>query len=658
MRWLGACLAGIALLGTLGSAAAVESKRVMLLHSFGRDFKPWSEYARTIRVELGRQSPWPVDITDQPLVTARSSNEDPEIPFVDYLRALYGTQRLDLIISIGAPAAAFVQRHRQQLFNTTPMVFTAVEQRRVQYSALGRDDAVVPVRIDYLAAFQNILQVLPGTRNVAVVVGNSPIEKFWLEEIGKEIRPLADRVSLTWYNDISFEGIVKHAAALPPHSAIFWELMIVDAAGVIHEGDAPLSRLHAAANAPIFSYDESFFNQGIVGGPLLSVREGSSRTAEVAVRILGGERAGDIKTSPIGFAAPQFDWREMQRWGISESRLPRQSTVHFREPSAWERYRALLAMIFLGLLAQTAMIAWLLVERSRRLRAETESQRRSLEVMHLNRAAEAGAMSASFAHDLGQPLVAIALSAQLAGKLLEDEWPPLGKLKAAVNNIRQANDYATQVNRQFGQLLKRRNDHEVEECDINVVIEDAVHILNAQADARHVDLMSLGLPGPLLVRADRIHILQAIFNLATNAMDAMADIPPDARKMRIQTALESKSSVRVTVTDSGPGISPGKITEIFNSFYTTKKHGTGLGLSIARTVVESYGGNIWAENAASGGAMVCFTLPLARPISSIKRVLTYRRAHLAPPRALSANNLQTRPSPAHAATDVQRPAKL
>ena len=95
---------------------------------------------------------------------------------------------------------------------------------------------------------------------------------------------------------MSFDELLKHAAALPPQSAIFWELMIVDAAGVVHEGDAALARLHAVANAPIFSYDESFFGREIVGGPLLSVLDTGRQTAAVAVRILGGEKAGDIKT--------------------------------------------------------------------------------------------------------------------------------------------------------------------------------------------------------------------------------------------------------------------------------------------------------------------------------------------------------------------------
>src|SRR5215204_341233 len=87
------------------AAWAAEPKRVMVLHSFGRDFKPWDEYARTIRSELDRQSPWPLDITDHSLVSGRSSDEDSEAPFVEYLRVLYAKHPLDSIVCIGAPAA-------------------------------------------------------------------------------------------------------------------------------------------------------------------------------------------------------------------------------------------------------------------------------------------------------------------------------------------------------------------------------------------------------------------------------------------------------------------------------------------------------------------------------------------------------------------------
>jgi signal transduction histidine kinase len=367
-------IAGFLIVATVGVATA-QSKRVLMLHSFGPHFKPWKEYSETTRAELQRQSPWPLDIVDQSLVAARFPDEDPEVPFVEYLRTLYAKHPLDLIVSIGAPAAAFVQRHRGHLFTETPMVFTAVERRRVDYSALTDRDAVVAVSINYFAAFENIMRVLPDTKSVMIVVGTSPIEQFWMGEHRKEVKPFESRIAFTWTNHLSFEEILKQAASLPRHSAIFWELMFVDAAGVVHDGDKALTRLHAAANAPIFSYDDSFFGRAIVGGPIHSVLESGRRTAEVAVRILGGERAGDIKTAPVEFAPPKFDWREMQRWGISENRLPPGSVIHFREATIWGQYWKEILAIFAALLLQSAMIGWLLYEHRRRRQSEAAARR-------------------------------------------------------------------------------------------------------------------------------------------------------------------------------------------------------------------------------------------------------------------------------------------
>jgi hypothetical protein len=245
------------------AALAAEPKRVLVLYSFGRDFKPWSEYAKAMRTELNQQSPWPLEIIDMSLVTALSAGEDSEVPFVEYLRALFAKRPLDLIVSIGAPAANFVQRYRPQLFPTTPMALTAVEQRRIQGSSLTENDTVVASAINFPVVIENILDVLPDTKTIAVVIGNSPLERLWLEELPKEFAPFADRLSFIWYDDKSFADILKHAAALPPHSAILWVLMNVDATGVVHDGDTTLPRLHAVANAPIFSHGGSSFGGGL-----------------------------------------------------------------------------------------------------------------------------------------------------------------------------------------------------------------------------------------------------------------------------------------------------------------------------------------------------------------------------------------------------------
>ncbi|MEO8833975.1 MAG: hypothetical protein ABI407_17270 [Bradyrhizobium sp.] len=253
-----------------------EPKRVLLLHSFGRDFAPWSEYARTFREELNRQSSDPIDLYEASLATARFPDEE-EGPFVEYLRALFTKHRLDLVVAIGSPAVGFVQRHRQELFPSTPAVYTGVEQRRVSYAALTTNDAVIAINNDFAAVVENILRVLPETADIIVVIGNSPIERFWAEQLRIAFRPFEKRVTFTWFNELSFEEMLKRAATLPRRSAIFFALLSVDAAGVPHEAGKALDRLYAIADVPIFSESSVFFGRGIVWG-----------TAQFHFRVISG----------------------------------------------------------------------------------------------------------------------------------------------------------------------------------------------------------------------------------------------------------------------------------------------------------------------------------------------------------------------------------
>jgi len=307
-----ACLLVLAAIlpGPASSTPRGEPKRVLMLHSFGRDFRPWSAYALRIKAELVRQSQWPLELQEHILLTARFDNPGPETPFVDYLRSLYADRPPDIVLSIGAPAARFVQKYRAQLFPEAPMVLTAVEQRLVDRTLQTNNDTVISVYNDFSAFFGSILRVLPDTQTIAVIIGASPLENFWLNEAKKEAKPFESRVAFVWYADLSFEEILKRATALPPHTVLFWGLMSVDAAGVTHEGDIALRSLHAVANAPIFSFQEAFFGGDTVGGPMHSIDETSRKTANAAIRILGGEKPGDIKVQPIGFASPKYDWRE------------------------------------------------------------------------------------------------------------------------------------------------------------------------------------------------------------------------------------------------------------------------------------------------------------------------------------------------------------
>lgn len=600
----GAALIAICL--ALPSRAVAESKQILVLHSFGRDFKPWSEYAKAIRLELERQSPWPIDIQEHALVTAKSNDENPEGAFVQYLDALFTKRPPDLIVSIGAPAAAFVQRHRRHLFPEAPMILTVVDQRRVQYSKLGPNDTVVAVAIDYHAAIENILKILPDTNHLAMVVGTSPIERFWREEIERESKSLEGRIKFTWYDTLSFEDILKHAATLPPNSAIFWELMIVDAAGVVHEEGKALTRLHAVANAPIFTYTDAFFGREIVGGPHVPVLEAAQQTAAVAVRILSGESASSIAVPPVGMGTPKFDWREMQRWGIPEGRLPPGSEVHFRNPTFWEQYRGYLLATLAVILLQAIAIVWLFYEQRRRQQAEMLARSTMAELHAANRLAAAGELSASIAHEVKQPLTTVASNAYAALNWLAAGRLNIDEARKSLNQIvaaaHRANDIVSEVRAMFS-----REEQQDSSVDVNELIRSALSgaklYLRKHGVSVEVALDESIPPVP----GHRVQFQQVFHNLVMNAVEAMQFSP--VRVLRVQSMKNSSGGVLVTVEDTGSGIGPSDLDQVFKPLFTTKDRGMGMGLSICRSIIEARGGRIRALSGSHGGAAFEIALP-------------------------------------------------
>ncbi|MGM4919476.1 ATP-binding protein [Tardiphaga sp. 813_E8_N1_3] len=596
--------------GSAGAAERSEVKRVLLLHSFGREFRPWSEYAASIKAELQQQSPWPLDIQEHGLLTARFNSPGPEAPFVDYLNSLYQSHPADIVLSIGAPAARFVQKYRERLFPGTPMVLTVVEQRLVNRVNLTENDTVISVRNDFLAAFRNILQVLPETQTIAVVIGASALEKFWLEELKRELKPLEDRVNFVYYADLSFAEILKRASVLTPHTVLFWGLMSVDRAGVVHEGDLALRSLHAVANAPIFSYQEPFFSGETVGGPMHSIAETSNKTVNAAIRILGGEKPGDIKFEPIEFAAPKYDWRKMQRWGISERNLPPGSTILFREPDIWVQYRWQILLIASVILVQTGLISSLLHQRRRRRLAEVEARQRLAELAHVNRYSAAGELTTSIAHELNQPLGSILTNTETAELLLKESSPDLAEVREILADIRRDDQRASEVIRRLRSVLKK-TPFEIRDIDLNDTVREAIGFVAALADRRGVVLKFAGVSGRLNVKGDPVQLQQVILNLIINGMDAISEADARAGAVNVSTArLDQHAEIRIG--DTGPGIVTGDMKKIFDPFFTTKPQGLGMGLAIARTIVEAHNGQISAVNQESGGALFIITIPIAR----------------------------------------------
>jgi signal transduction histidine kinase len=306
---------------------------------------------------------------------------------------------------------------------------------------------------------------------------------------------------------------------------------------------------------------------------------------------------------------PLFNWKQMQRWHVSEFGLPEGSEIRFREASFLEKYHWQSMTIASALLIQAGLIMFLLHERHLRRDAELESHKRMTELAHVNRQATTGELSSSIAHELNQPLGSILTNAETAELILNSDNPDLGEIREILADIKRDDQRAGEVIRRLRGFLKR-TPFETRDIDVNEIMGVAFKFLSVQASVRNVALYLQTAPGALRIKGDPIQLQQVVLNLVVNAMDAMAVIPY-GRTVIGRTELNGGSSAVISITDSGPGIPADKLAQVFDPFFTTKDQGMGSGLSIARTILLAHKGQIWAENQGGGGAAFHFTLPLA-----------------------------------------------
>ncbi|HEX6853467.1 MAG TPA: sensor histidine kinase [Candidatus Polarisedimenticolaceae bacterium] len=363
----------VAILALLaGSGAAASTQRVLVLHSFGRDVEAHAAFSRIFQTELATLRSDRVEFHEISLGMTAIGGEHSEVHFADYLATFDAGHPFDLVVSIGGPAARFVQRHRRQLFANTPMLIAATDARHLSAGTVTERDAVVPVHVDLFANVQNVLRVLPETKEILVVLGNSPLEKFWLETFRSELRSFEDRVRITYLDTEPLDRILDRAEAAAPGTAIVYALLLQDAAGVPYGGERGLAAIRAVSRAPIFGLWEYQLGKGVVGGPVISVDELARISALVAGKILDGEPPSRFRLEPATAHRIVFDASELARWDIPRSRLLPGSEIRFEKPTLWELYWGRILAVAAFCVGQGALIVWLFSSRVRVRRAEAE----------------------------------------------------------------------------------------------------------------------------------------------------------------------------------------------------------------------------------------------------------------------------------------------
>jgi two-component system sensor kinase FixL len=244
---------------------------------------------------------------------------------------------------------------------------------------------------------------------------------------------------------------------------------------------------------------------------------------------------------------------------------------------------------------------------SERERTERRLHELQNDLIHVSRVSAMGTMASTLAHELNQPLTAVANYVEAARDLVPEDQRDLH-----AELFREALDGAAQQAVRAGQIVRRlrdfvaRGDVEKSVTDLHALIREAAGLGLIGATEKSVQAYFNFDPSARTVFVDRVQIQQVLINLLRNSMEAMQASP--VRELTISTAIEDVDHVRVTVADTGPGLSPEVADQLFQAFASTKDEGLGLGLSICRTIIEAHDGRIWAEPGEQGGTRFHFTV--------------------------------------------------
>ena len=253
-----------------------------------------------------------------------------------------------------------------------------------------------------------------------------------------------------------------------------------------------------------------------------------------------------------------------------------------------------------------------ITERKRASEALREAQ---MQLAHANRVATMGQLTASIAHEVNQPIAATVLNAETGLRWLGAEPPDVDEARQAFGDImRDGNRSRRGRRRRICNLSKKALPHD-EHVEINGAIREVIELTRSEAMKNGVSAQTELVEGLPLVHGDRVELQQVILNLILNAIEAMSETSEGPRELLITTEKES-GDLLVTVRDSGPGLAPGALENLFKAFHTTKPNGLGLGLSICRSIIEGHGGRLWASANLPRGAVFRFTLPSNSTVAS------------------------------------------
>lgn len=554
------------ILGTSAAAPVAALKtgdhvpRVLILYPYDERLAATTAAGEAIRTRLLQATKARIDLFSEFLDLSRFPEAEHIGRMARYLSAKYADRRPDVVIALGEVSARFISANRRELAASAKIIVAGFSSSTAEEMDLPNDVVGAFSEFDIVKTAEMARGLQPEARHLFIIGGSSEFDRSWLSRARADLAAFSKDYETTYLEDLTIEEFTKVAAEVPRDSIILALTILKDRDGRNFMPREAVKQIAETAGAPIYGPYLTYIDYGVVGGSVVTFESLGKTVADLALEAVAGKPISNLESRQTYVA----DARQLERWGLSEKNLPAGAIQMFKEPTFWEQYWLAAVFALAVITFQGTVIAGLLIERRRRQAAETESRHRLLEVVHLNQSATAGALSASIAHELNQPLGAIRSNAEAAAVILRSERPDLELIGQILVDIQDDDQRAHDVISRIRGLLKKRSEIDWQEFDLNDVTTSAIRILRGEAERGSVVVSSSQTSRELPVRADRVHVQQVILNLATNAMDAMLEVITTEKRLLLETRLTAESKVELSISDTGP-TSPTSDSPVFSS---------------------------------------------------------------------------------------------
>lgn len=543
-----------------------------------------------------------------------------------FLSEKYKKIKIDIIVVFDNPAFDFIRQYRPSFGSSIPIVFAGVNDfTPSMIEGLNNITGIAEIQ-DHKGTLELALALHPQVRKVLAVHDYTSSGLAVRKEVEALVPTFEKRVTIVFNEPSTYEEMSSRIAQLTGDSLVLILSFATDRAGKSLTPPASTEVLTAHASVPVYATHETRLGYGIVGGVLINGLEHGRRTAAVVNRILAGEAAGSIPVDVRSTSIPEFDYRMIRRFNISQQILPEKSLFIHKPPSFYEQNRVFVwsvATVMAILIGFVVILAGLLV-RKKRVQEELERLNVELEQRVADRTSDLqGAMEkaqeadhlksaflASMSHELRTPLNSILgftgiVLERMAGPLTDEQSRQLLMVEESARHLLSLiNDVLDISKIEAGQIEISKD-----RFDMRAAIEAVLQTTMLAARKKGLSLVAAIHPGIGTIESDRRRVEQILLNLVDNAIKFT-----DHGEVRIDCAVRN-GYIETTITDTGIGIKADDMGQLFKPFrqidsgLARRHEGTGLGLSICKRLVDVLGGRIWVESQWGGGSSFIFTLP-------------------------------------------------